>query len=302
MTGCVHDGTCAVIAFAAHLRIYEPLGALPEQERQHWSTYVEDGAVPSRPVLMAREHEAALAAALAVPPRPTLGADDDQAYVRHLDGLTYVCPWRLQLRAWEALEEFRALLPEELGEAFLPRAAVEQAEDEQELWLAAHQDVRIGIRSSTWSIPLPWFVLFESDERRLVLGERQSVAAQPPGGLAQTGLDRALVYLTAMSRARRRAATALHVVRRAFEDGPAVEALEEIGRWLEEFHPHSLVELDYGGLVHLLDDEALSTDDSVGDLARSLSELGKGNGDAAIALYEAVLTRWRAMAALEHAN
>ena len=25
-------------------------------------------------------------------------------------------------------------------------------------------------------------------------------------------------------------------------------ALEEVGRWLEEFHPHSLVELDYGGL------------------------------------------------------
>jgi hypothetical protein len=105
-----------------------------------------------------------------------------------------------------------------------------------------------------------------------------------------------------MSRARRRAAKALHVVRRALEDGPAVEALEEIGRWLEDFHPHSLVELDYGGLVHLLDDEALSADDSVGDLARSLEQLGKGDGEAAIALYESVLTRWRAMAALEHAN
>jgi len=290
-----------VIAFAAHLRIYEPLGTLPADERQHWSAYVEDGAVPSRSVLMTREHDVALVAAMAAPPRTTLNVDE-QAYVRHLDGLTYVCPWRLQLRAWEALEEFRALLPDELADAFLPRAVVDQAEEQHDRWLAAHPDTKIGIRSSTWSVPLPWFVLFESEERRLVLGERRAAGEQPPGGLAQTGLDRALVYLTAMSRARRRAAKALHVVRRAFEDGPAVEALEEIGRWLEDFHPHSLVELDYGGLVHLLDDETLSADDSVGDLSRSLEELGKGDGDAAIARYESVLTRWRAMAALEHAN
>ena len=291
-----------MIAFAAHLRIYEPLGALPEDERERWSAYVEDGSVPSRPVLMTREHEAALVAAMAAPPRPTLAVGDDQAYVRHLDGLTYVCPWRLQLRAWEALEEFRALLPDELADAFLPRAEVEQAEDQHDRWVAAHPDVTVGIRSSTWSVPLPWFVLFESEERRLVLGERRTAGGPQPGGLAQTGLDRALVYVTAMSRARRRAAKALHVVRRAFDDGPAVEALEEIGRWLEEFPPHSLVELDYGGLVHLLDDETLSADDSVGDLTRSLEELGKGDGEAAIALYESVLTRWRAMAALEHAN
>src|SRR4051794_8126074 len=121
MTGCPHERTCPVIAYAAHLRVYEPLGALPERERQHWSAYVEDGAVPSRPVLMAREHEAALAAALAGPPRTTLPVEDDQAYVRHVDGLTYVCPWRLQMRAWEALDEFRAMLPEELADAFLPR-------------------------------------------------------------------------------------------------------------------------------------------------------------------------------------
>ena len=290
-----------MIAFAAHLRVYEPLGAFPDAEREQWAAYVESGSTPSRPVLMTREHEVALAAALAAPARTTLPVDADHAYVRHLDGLTYVCPWRLQLRAWEALEDFRDLLPDELAEAFLPRTAVEEAEERHDSWLAANPDTKVGIRSSTWSIPLPWFVLFESEERRLVLGER-AAAAPAAGGLAQTGLDRALVYLTAMSRARRRAATALHVVRRAFEEGPAVEALEEIGRWLEEFHPHALVELDYGGLVHLLDDETLSADDSVGDLGRSLAELGRGDGDAAIAIYEAVLTRWRAMAALEHAN
>ena len=40
-----------------------------------------------------------------------------------------------------------------------------------------------------------------------------------------------------------------------------------MARWLEEFHPHSLVELDYGGLVHLMDDETLQADESVAELA-----------------------------------
>ena len=40
--------------------------------------------------------------------------------------------------------------------------------------------------------------------------------------------------------------------------------VEQVGRWLEEFHPRSLVELDYGGLVHLLGAEALAAEGPVG--------------------------------------
>jgi hypothetical protein len=290
-----------VIGFAAHLRVYEPLGAFDEGERQHWTTYVDEGP-PSRAVLMALEHERALAAACAVPPRLNVATDTEHAFVRHLDGLTYVCPWRLQLRAWQALEDFRTLLPDELTEAFLPPATLLAAEVEHESWIAANPDVSLGIRSSTWSVPLTWFALFEPEERRLVLGERRASGTYDGGALAQTGLDRALVYVTAMSRARRRAARALHVVRRVFDDGPAIEAMDELGRWLEEFHPHSLVELDYGGLVHLMDDETLSADDSVGDIAASLDDLGRGDAASAGARYEEITGRWRVIAALEHAN
>ena len=250
---------------------------------------------------MAREHEAAVAAALAVPPRVTF-AGDEQAFIRHLDGLTYICPSRLQLRAWEALEEFCSRLPDEILEAFLPGAVCSAAEIEHDAWVTAHPDVRPGILSETWAVPIPWLVLFEADERRLVLGERRSAAVVGQGGLAQTGLDRALVYLTAMSRARRRAARALHVAQRTLGDGPAIDSLDEIGRWLEEFHPHSLVELDYGGLVHLLDDEALSADTSVGEIGEALEQLAKGEVVAAGEIYEGVVARWRAIAALEHAN
>jgi len=290
-----------MIGYAAHLRVYEPLGAFDDDERRTWTTYVDSGP-PSRSVLMSMEHEAGLAAACAVPTRLDLGADRDYAYVRHLDGLTYVCPWRLQLRAWQAVEDFRGDLPDEITEAFLPAPAVLAAEVEYDAWLTAHPGVRAGIRSCTWSIPLPWFALFEAEERRLVLGARGSTGAAGTGAVSRTGLDRALVYLTAMSRARRRAARALHVVRRVFDEGPAVEALDEIGRWLEEFHPHSLVELDYGGLVHLMDDDALAADDSVGEIAVALDHLGQGDVGAAGARYEQLVDHWRVIAALEHAN
>jgi hypothetical protein len=288
--------------YAAHLRVYEPLAALPDAERARWHAYVESGTVPSRPVLMAREHEAAVVATLAIPPRLDVGAAAEEAYVRHLDGLTYVCPWRLQVRTWEALTEFRSGLPDELSEAFVPAIVAEAAEMEYDSWLATHPDETVGILSSTWQVPVSWFSLFEADERRLVLGERRAGGPQSPTGVAQTGLDRALVYLTAMSRARRRAAKALSVVRRSFGDGPAVDALEELARWLEEFHPHSLVELDYGGLVHLLDDETLSADASVAQVAESLELLAGGDPEAAGAVYTEVLERWRRLAALEHAN
>ena len=291
-----------MIAYAAHLRVYSPLGSLPEDERKEWTAYVESGQALSRPVLMALEHDVAAQAMLSVPPRGELAVEREHAYVRHLDGLTYICPWQLQARAWLAARDFRALLPDELADAFLPVGSVLAAEAAYDAWQAHHPDATIGIRSETWSVPIPWFVLFEPEERRLVLGERRITGGQTPGALAQTGLDRALVYLTAMSRARRRAARALHVVRRVFDDGPAVESLEVMGRWLEEFHPHSLVELDYGGLVHLLDDEALSADDSVAELTAALEALGGGDTDAAVRRYETVIGRWRAIAALEHAN
>jgi hypothetical protein len=281
--------------YVAYLRVYEPLAAFTDAERARWQDYA-DGA-PSRPVLMAREHEAAVAATLSTPPRLEVCADHD-GYVRHLDGLTYVCPLRLQVRTWEALADFRSGLPDELSAAFVPPHVAEAAEMAYDGWLAAHPDDKVGIRSATWQVPVPWLVLFEPDERRLVLGERRSVGAAP----AQTGLDRALVYLTAISRARRRAAKALAVVRRAFADGPAVDALEDVARWLEEFHPHALVELDYGGLVHLLDDDDLAADASVARVNEALEELGRGDVEAAGRTYAEIVAHWRRLASFEHAN
>jgi hypothetical protein len=284
------------MGYAAHLRVYEPLSALPESERSKWQEYVAQDDLPSRPVQMAREHEVALSAVLAMPPRLNLSDGVDHAYVRHVDGLTYVCPWRLQLRAWDALDSFRSQLPDELRDAFFPPALSAAADDARDEWVASNPEVKAGILTSTWQVPVSWFTAFEASERRLVLGDRRSSAAE------SVGLDRALVYLTAMSRARRRVAQALRIVRKIFDEGPATAAIEDVGRWLEDFHPHSLVELDYGGLVHLVDDETLSADTSVADVSESLERLSVGDLRAAGECYERVVGRWRSIAALEHAN
>ncbi|HVY09604.1 MAG TPA: hypothetical protein VHB18_05615 [Mycobacteriales bacterium] len=284
-----------VMGYAAHLRVYEPLSGLAEAERNRWQDYISAGDVPSRPVQMQREHEVALSAVLAIPPRLDLSDGAEHAYVRELDGLTYVCPWRLQLRAWDAMDSFRSQLPDELRDAFFPPALSAAAEDARDVWRANNPQLRAGILTATWQVPVSWFLAFEASERRLVLGERRT---DPSSG----GLDRAMIYLTAMSRARRRIAKALRVVQRIFGDGPATSAIEDVGRWLEEFHPHSLVELDYGGLVHLVNDEALSDDTSVADVNEALERLLAGDLQSASQCYERVLARWRTVAALEHAN
>jgi hypothetical protein len=285
------------MGYAAHLRVYEPMSALPDSERARWQEYVAQGDLPSRPVQMAREHEVAMSAVLAMPPRLNLTDGIDHAYVRHVDGLTYICPWRLQLRAWDALDSFRSQLPDELRDAFFPPALSAAADDARDEWMATHPEVKAGILTSTWQVPVAWFTVFEAAERRLVLGDRRAGGSGEAGGY-----DRALVYLTAMSRARRRVAQALRIVRKVFDDGPATAAIEDIGRWIEDFHPHSLVELDYGGLVHLFDDESLSADTSVADVNESVERLAVGDLRAAGECYERVVGRWRTIAALEHAN
>jgi hypothetical protein len=82
----------------------------------------------------------------------------------------------------------------------------------------------------------------------------------------------------------------------------AVTEIEEVGRWLEEFHPRALVELDYGGLVHLLDDGALRADQSVAEVAAAITGLETGELELAVAMYQRLSRRWRTLQAAETAS
>ncbi len=289
-------GACddaGVTAYVAHLRVYEPLAAFEGLERKRWEAYLKAGNIPSVAGGLAMEHAAGTRALIGRPPSylPVLG---EHAFVTEVDGVTLLCPWRTRLRACEASGDFRELLPEDLADVFIPRPVAEVAEDELEQWRLDNPDLHTHVLTSTWQVPMRWFVLVEPDEREYAVGT--------PGDGATRVSGRTLVYRTAMSRARRRTARALAVLRATLEDSMVTAAVEDLGRWLEEFHPRSMVELDYGGLVHLLDDDALREDESARDVAQALAALTEGDGDRAAAAYGRVTARMQALQAVESAN
>lgn len=57
-----------------------------------------------------------------------------------------------------------------------------------------------------------------------------------------------------------------------------------------------------GGLVYLLDDEALRADQSVAEVSAAMAALASGELEMATAMYRRLTSRWQVLAALEHAS
>ena len=275
--------TSLVVPYASYLRIYEPLQAFAEPARSHWAAY----AASTNGVLA--EHRQALANLVSTPPVPVPAHESREAFIAREEGATYVCPWETRLRSWVALEELQEGLPDSVVEAFLPRIVVEQAEADFARWRERHGSALPRILTSTWHVPLWWFVVVAGERRRIVLTGRWPA-------------ERSLSYRTPMVEARRRVARALHSLRRNLDDGLVTASVENLGRWLEEFHPKAIVELDYGGLVNLVDDATLAADRSADDVAAALAALSRGEPELAVSAYRRLLERWRLVQAYEHAN
>ncbi|MFI6153891.1 hypothetical protein ACIBCA_14460 [Kitasatospora sp. NPDC051170] len=296
--------------YAAHLRVYEPLAAYPEPERAHWQAYAAehgpDATEAGQPVAEAvlEEQREALAELASRTPRALPERESGRAFLRVLDGVLYVCPWATRLRSWQALEGMREAAPVALLETALPAAVREAAEAARERWKAEHPDARPWILTSRWEVPVRWFLPFGDEDRCFLPPE----PPEGPGGVdGQGGVDgrvraAALYYLVPMSQARRRVARAYRALREWVPEGELVRGAERTGRWLEEFHPRSLVELDYGGLVHLLGPERLSADRSAGELEEGLRALRAGDPAEALRVYGELTVRWRGVLALRHAN
>ena len=272
----------AVSGYSSYLRVYEPLATFPPEERRRWEVYLASGAAPDRARGLSELRRSSLVAAIGVPPDPQV----EHAFVHRVGGQSYLCPWRLQLRRWQAITDFRSGLPVEVADAFIPAAAAEIAERELSRARSAQPDLKTYNLSATWQVPLRWFVPFEGEERRLRLDGQQST----------------LTYLTTMANARRRVARALAVLRRTIDEQAVVDGMEDLGRWLEDYHPRSLLELDYGGLVALFDDTELESDESAADVAHAIACLADGDMDEATEAYERVVVRWGAARAVEVAN
>ncbi|GGZ24833.1 hypothetical protein [Streptomyces poonensis] len=273
-----------IVPYASYLRVYEPLAAFPEPERGHWARYARRADRPSYQDELRRS----LADLLPTPPVPVPVHESGDAFVLNVDGVLCVCPWRTRLRGWQALRDLGTDLPAPVLDAVLPPVVRRQAVQDHERWLARNPDARPWIRSSTWHVPLTWFVLVADEERTY---EKGSAEAAP-----------VLRYRTPMVQARRRVARSLRTLRDAIDEGPMIDGLVDVGRWLEEFHPRSLVELDYGGLVHVLPGDQLDGDHSAADAAEGIEALRNGDGKAAGEAYGRLVTRWRAVRDRRSAN
>ncbi len=259
-----------MLPYTAYLRVYEPLEAFPEPERSWWATYARGAVGPPRRVAAVEaergEFLRSLVAGPSLPhPRPH---DGQNAYVRRFSGQAYICPWRRRLRSWAAFSAFQGV----------SQTTGPPVDDPH-------------IRESLWHVPFPWFVPFVREERHLELGG--DAVSSPP---------RSLTYATTMARARERLARATIAGRRAGTDVSPFGDAQALQEELSAFHPRSLVELDYGGLVHLMDDAALAADDSVGECAVALLALERDELELAVAMQLRLRARWRAIRALQSAN
>ncbi len=322
VTQACHDAN--VRPYAAYLRVYEPLSAFSDPEGRYWAQYAASANRPRRAAALEAEQAESLSRLIATPPIAAPRRESGHAYVRWADGVTYICPWQTRLRSWLELARLRSAARPLLATAFAAGQA-DKALRDFACWQGQTSSLRVFIQSCTWAVPPGWFVPFAPEERWLVLGGASETDVESPATAAVT---RTLIYATAMSQARRRVARALNALRRTSGDaltsppgapggrgdtsepssrddlGPwqATVEIAQIGRWLEEFHPHSVVELDYGGLVHLLDDESLRSDQSVAEVSAAISASREGQQDLAGVLYQRLRSRWQALESLEAAN
>nr|MDT0659894.1 hypothetical protein [Micromonospora sp. DSM 115978] len=275
--------------FASYLRVYEPLTAFDRDRQIFWRRYVREGRAVAPLEGPVRQRTAVIEALGAgwtrLPDLP------EEAYVLEADDTLLVCPWNLRIRVAEAALSARDGVPSVLADAFVPPVLAGQAKEVVEHWRSGarvleHGMPRLHEQIATWGVPLRWFVFVDSGERELTTRPERRV----------------LRYRTEISKARRRASRGLNVLRKSVGDAPITEAVEEGARWLEEFHPRSVVELDYGGLVNLLPDEDLAADDSPGLVAAGLAGLSRGDAAAATEAYEKLVARWRAVQLLERCN
>jgi len=275
--------------FASYLRVYEPLTAFDRDRQIFWRQYAREGRALGLVEGPARQRSAVLEALGAgwtrLPDLP------DEAYVLERDDSLLVCPWNLRLRVAEAALNARDGVPSVLADAFVPPVLAGQAKAIVDDWRSGakvleHGVPRVHEQIATWGVPLRWFVFVDLDEREFQVGDGK----------------RTLRYRTEISKARRRAHRGVQVLRKSLGDAPITEAVEEGTKWLEEFHPRSVVELDYGGLVNLLNPDDLAEDDSPGLVAAGLGALSRGDAETATEAYEKLVARWRAVQLLERCN
>lgn len=260
--------------FLSYLRVYQPLPAFTGELAALVRTGLARGPVAAEQAGH-REREACLRAQITgqlLPPKVS-----DVLVLGEGDAVR-VCPLDTRVRAAAAVLEFLRSESPVLRRAALP-AAERVVRRTAEQVLSEFSAGAAHVVSASWTVPLPWFALVDPAARQVTLDGPRRVWWRIP-----------------MAQARERSRRAEQVLRNSLGDTGPAQVLAETSRWLQLFDDDSVVELDYGGLVDLLDDTAVREDTSAADVHTALQALSEGDLGLARECYVRVREFWATVA------
>jgi hypothetical protein len=262
----------------AYLRVYQPLGAFSVWERERWG--VDPGESEDDDTKIA--HKWLIGASLPA----LIGTSAEGAFVRDIEGTTFICPWRTRLRMLAGLIAFRESIPDEVAEAFVPEGEAIRAAHELAQLTEDHPEVRSHIVHANWHVPLRWFAAFDDAER---------ILTEDKDGLR-------IRYETKLSTAKARLDRAIGVLESSLIDENVVVALRELIEWLDGFTEEGLIELDYGSVAGMFPDDTLLDDHSAAEVGACIDSLETGDVVRAGRLFSGLTDRWTEARALEVVN
>ncbi|GAA3403777.1 MULTISPECIES: hypothetical protein [Pseudarthrobacter] len=288
MTGNLYRGQ-AGLPFSSTLRVYEPLDAFPEEQRQ---AIQEAGA---RAASRAAVENAELLASLGritrsggdpfptgrtdlvrvtAAPAPAGGSDSEpSADGAGAEPVLLYCPSQLVLRAGLAANALMEGIHGPLAELLIPEEQRDKHQERIDQVKARDGSTRVHTRASTWGIPFSWFSLFmESDHKDVVEAGGRIVTVRVWAPITE-----------ALERARYAVAN----LALAAPDLDMLDDLAQLTEWLELFHVDSMVELDYGAVA-----DKVYPDESPMDIRLGIECLAEGDMTGAAAAYRRLASRW----------
>ncbi|MFJ6302738.1 hypothetical protein [Pseudarthrobacter oxydans] len=288
MTGNLYRGQ-AGLPFSSTLRVYEPLEAFPEEQRQ---AIQEAGA---RAASRAAVENAELLASLGritrsggdpfptgrtdlvrvtTAPAPVAGSDSEpSADGAGAEPVLLYCPSQLVLRAGLAANALMEGIHGPLAELLIPEEQRDKHQERIDQVKARDGSTRVHTRASTWGIPFSWFSLFmESDHKDVVESGGRIVTVRVWAPITE-----------ALERARYAVAN----LALAAPDLDMLDDLAQLTEWLEMFHVDSMVELDYGAVA-----DKVYPDESPMDIRLGIECLAEGDMTGAAAAYRRLASRW----------
>jgi len=289
--------------FVAYLRVYEPLSAFDENVAARLREALETGQLDYSTV-GERERDMWLRSQLSTPPTMLPGelANGDPSPRALRDVLVLdpaevpgsvgegplVCPLDVRARSAAALVGFLSTAHPSLRTVAMD-ASLDAMREKAASVLSDLPGGAVHIVSTTWTVPLPWFTMVDPAARHLVLATREDPRRQ-------------VCWRVAMGDARARVTKAHGLASQTLGDQGPTKVLEDTGRWLEHFHPESAVELDYGGLVQLLEDDELEADSSAEDVNAIVAALEREDVGEIAARFEKLRDFWGELAVRERFN